>query len=46
MVATISRNSVQPNYAPEVPKELVEKYNDINSVYYTVDFAERTIKNL
>ena len=31
---------MQPNYAPEVPKELVEKYNDINSAYYTVDFAE------
>lgn len=39
-VATISKNSAQPNYVPEVPLELVEKYSNINSVYYTVDFAE------
>lgn len=39
-VATISKNSAQPNYVPEVPRELVEKYSNINSIYYTVDFAE------
>ena len=39
-VATISKNSAQPNYAPEVPFELVNKYSNIDSIYYTVDFAE------
>ena len=39
-IATISKNSAQPNYVPEVPKKLVEKYNNIDSIYYTVDFAE------
>ena len=39
-VATISKNSAQPNYVPEVPRALVEKYSNINSIYYTVDFAE------
>lgn len=39
-VATVSRNSAQPMFAPEVPKELVEKYKNLGSVYYTVDFAE------
>lgn len=37
---TISPNSAQPDYVPQVPKELVEKYRGLNSVYYTVDFAE------
>ena len=27
-------------FAPEVPMELVEKYNNLESDYYTVDFAE------
>ena len=27
-------------YAPEVPRELIEKYNDLPSNYYTVDYAE------
>lgn len=39
-VATISRNSAQPNYAVEVPLELVKKYSNLDSSYYTVDFAE------
>ena len=39
-VATISRNSAQPNYAVYVPMELVNKYSKIDSIYYTVDFAE------
>ncbi|MBO5354272.1 MAG: ATP-grasp domain-containing protein [Lachnospiraceae bacterium] len=39
-VATVSRNSTQPIFAPEVPRELVEKYKNLGSVYYTVDFAE------
>jgi len=39
-VATVSPNSAQPNYAPRVPKELVEKYRNLGSTYYTVDYAE------
>ena len=39
-IATVSRNSAQPMYAPEVPRELIEKYNDLPSNYYTVDYAE------
>lgn len=37
---TISANSGQPNFAARVPQELVEKYRNLDSVYYTVDFAE------
>ena len=37
---TVSRNSGQGNYASVVPMELVEKYANLDSVYYTVDFAE------
>jgi len=39
-IATVSRNSAQPVFAPEIPMELVEKYNNLESDYYTVDFAE------
>ena len=39
-VATVSPNSAQPSFANEVPKELIEKYKNIDSIYYTVDFAE------
>ena len=39
-IATISRNSGQMDHAPEPPKELLEKYKDLNSPYYTVDYAE------
>ena len=39
-IATISRNSSQPEYTPEVPKSLVEKYRNLPSKYYTVDYAE------
>lgn len=38
--ATISANSEQPNFAARVPQELVDKYRNLDSVYYTVDFAE------
>lgn len=37
---TICRNSAQAEYVPEVPRELVMKYASLDSVYYTVDFAE------
>jgi len=39
-VISISRNSGQFLYAPLPPQELIEKYSDLNSPYYTVDFAE------
>lgn len=39
-IMTISRNSAQQGYTPEPPKELVEKYKNLPSCYYTVDFAE------
>lgn len=41
-VATVSPNSAQPTFAPRVPQELVDKYSNLDSVYYTVDFAELT----
>ena len=39
-ILTISRNSGQPQYAPTPPMELVEQYRGLESVFYTVDFAE------
>ena len=39
-IATISRNSGQPDSAQTPPIELVEKYNNLNSKFYTVDYAE------
>ena len=37
---TISRNSGQPEYFPEPPEALIEKYSALNSPFYTVDYAE------
>ena len=37
---TISRNSGQGSFTSEVPKELVGKYANLDSIYYTVDYAE------
>jgi len=39
-IVTISRNSGQPVYASEPPRELIEKYKNLPSCYYTVDYAE------
>lgn len=39
-IVSISKNSGQENVTQEPPKELVEKYKNLPSVYYTVDFAE------
>ena len=39
-ILTISRNSGQGNYAPLPPQNLLEKYQHLNSPYYTIDFAE------
>jgi len=40
-VVSVSRNSLQSHITPEVPKELVEKYRNLPSSFYTVDFAEK-----
>ena len=32
--------SGQHGYTPEPPKELIEKYRNLPSCYYTVDYAE------
>ncbi len=37
---TISRNSGQPEYLPEPPEALINKYSNLNSPFYTVDYAE------
>lgn len=39
-VATVSRNSAQGSYTPLPPQELIEKYKNLDSIYYTVDYAE------
>lgn len=39
-IITISKNSNQTNYVPEPPKKLIEKYKNLPSPYYTIDFAE------
>lgn len=38
--ATICRNAGQGNYTPAPPGELIEKYRNLASPYYTVDYAE------
>lgn len=39
-IATVSRNSGQGNYTPNPPQALMEKYRNLDSPYYTIDFAE------
>ncbi len=39
-VASVSRNSCQGNYTPEPPNALIRKYASLDSVFYTIDFAE------
>lgn len=39
-IASVSRNSVQPFYTPEPPKELTEKYAGLGSPFYTIDYAQ------
>lgn len=39
-IATVSRNSGQGTYTPLPPKELIEKYRTLDSLYYTIDYAE------
>ncbi len=39
-VLSVCRNSGQPETAPAPPEELVQKYKNLPSCYYTLDFAE------
>lgn len=39
-VATVSRNSLQPEYTAIPPRELIEKYKWLPSSFYTLDCAE------
>lgn len=39
-VVSISRNSLQPVYTNELPTELIRKYMNLPSLYYTIDYAE------
>ena len=41
-IATVCRNSAQGYYTSEPPKELLRKYSNLNSPYYTIDYAELT----
>lgn len=37
---SVSRNSLQPEYAPAPPEKLTEKYRGLGSPFYTIDYAE------
>ena len=39
-VATVSRNSGQMSMTMSPPEELIQKYRNLPSIYYTVDYAE------
>ena len=39
-IATVSRNSAQGIYTPLPSKDLLDKYKNLESIYYTVDYAE------
>ena len=39
-ILSISRNSLQPDYAEMPPEDLIEKYANLDSPYYTIDYAE------
>ena len=41
-IITVSRNSGQQEYTTEPAKEIIEKYKNLPSCYYTVDYAELT----
>lgn len=40
-IATVNRSSGQPDFAPLPPRGLLEKYRDLDSRFYAVDFAEK-----
>ena len=37
---TVEEATDEPVFAAEVPRNLLEKYSDLDSVYYTIDYAE------
>lgn len=39
-IITVSRNSGQPDFTPKPLENLIEKYKNLPSCYYTVDYAE------
>lgn len=39
-IATVCRNSLQGDFTAEPPQELLEKYKNLPSPYFTIDFAE------
>lgn len=39
-IISVSRNSDQENNFPKPPKNLIEKYCNLNSPYYSIDYAE------
>lgn len=41
-IITVSRNSGQKAYTPQPPESLLEKYKNLPSRYYTIDYAELT----
>ena len=41
-IISISQNSLQPDFVNKVPKELIDKYKNLPSPFYTVDYAELT----
>lgn len=40
-IISVSRNSLQPDYAAKLPGSLAEKYVTLPSPFYTVDYAEK-----
>ena len=40
LLKQVIRNSLQGNYTAEPPAALIEKYKNLDSAFYTVDFAE------
>lgn len=42
-IISICRNSLQPDHTAEPPEELVKKYNNLGSPYYTVDYAKLSV---
>ncbi len=39
-IASICRNSLQQDYTPEPPKEMLDEYSLLHSTFYTLDYAE------
>ena len=39
-IASVCRNSLQDFYTPAPPTHLIEKYRNLDSIFYTIDYAE------